>query len=716
MNSWADIYRKWGISIFPLKEGEKNPAVPNWKRYQESHASNVEVEDWIRRGITNYGAVCGRVSGNLVVIDVDKEELFWKLNLGELASATFTVKTAKGYHFYLRCAGVQMQRKSLKWNGEEEIRFQGEGHYVVVCGSTHPNGRIYEHFLTSPLEMKEAQSGLFEEIERRWREYHGLDKIESKKEIAKLKTKRNESVEKYKEKIDITSVISTYVEKKAEYFSYWQGHCPFHDDEHPSFTVYRDTKSWYCFGCEKHGDVISFVKEIERTDFIRAIRKIEELTGVSYFEIEEKEGKKERIVNPAAVEEMILEMHQFITLTDTEDILVYDEGVWKFKGEIVIKEETERIMKEIGRKEKISNYFVNEVIGHVTRETYKDRTLLNRETRKIPFLNGVFDITTGHLLQHSPLFYFTYLIPVSYDPSATCPNIENFLREVIHEDDIEVFYEFVGYCLIPETRLHKAIMLLGEGRNGKTTLLNVVEAFLGKDNVANQSLRALSEQRFSISHLFGKLANIHDDLPSTALRETGAFKMLTSGSRLSIEKKFKDFFEFENTAKLFFAANTLPYTFDETDAFFRRWLIFNFPNKFEGENCDPDILGSLTTPLELSGLLNRALYHLNNLLKRKRYADGKTTEEIRREYMEKSNPVAFFCEECIEEDPDEFETKDKIYSAFAAFCRKRKLPMIDKAVFGRRFPRYVVTKSSHRMVLGKQTYCWDGIILKEKSG
>ena len=710
---WLDKYRRWGISFFPLKERDKRPAIASWAEYQRRHPTDAEINEWKSEGVTNYGAVCGEISGDLVVVDVDKEELFSKLNLGEIASSTFTVKTAKGYHIYLRC---KVKSKSLKWKDKEEIRIQSDRKYVVMAGSIHPVGCIYEHFLSSPLEIKSVRDpeGLFEEIERRWKKYHGIDKIEEVKEVVKWKSGRSRGIEAFKEKIDIGKVISTYVAKEHEFGSYWQGKCPFHNDRYPSFTVYEDTKNWYCFGCEQYGDVISFIQRIEKCDFISAIKKIEEVTGVEYFWRKGKEEEiEEKKLRPSDIEEIIMDNNRFITLKDTEEILYYKEGCWCFKGEVYIKELAERIMKDLGRKENISAHFVNEVIGHVQRETYKDRQILNREQRKINLLNGVFDLKSSKLLPLSPEYYFTYRLPVNYEENEDGSEIMRFLRDVLHEDDIEAVLEFIAYCLVPEQRFHKAMMFVGDGANGKSTLIELVRQFLGEENTTSHSLQTLLTNRFAVSDLYGKLVNLYADLPSEALKETGMFKILTGGDMLQAEKKFKPTFQFSNTAKLIFSANVLPYTFDDSGAFFRRWFLINFPNTFEGEKRDPYILKRLITEKGLSGFLNLLIPRLIRVLEYG-FSKSKSTEELRDEYIMKSSPVQYFVKECIEEDPAAFETKDEVYSVFCQFCHTMKLPTQDKSVFGRRLPRYVLVKSIKKTILGRRVNCWEGIILKKE--
>jgi len=703
---WINLYRSWNISFFPLKERDKKPAI-KWEEYTKRHPTEDEIEYWKNNGTRNYGAVCGSISGNLVVIDVDKEELFTKLNLGELASATFTVKTGKGYHLYVR-TDKPMKRKSLMWDNHEELRFQGEGSYVVMCGSVHPTGREYEHFATSPLEIRRVKFGLFEEIEKRWKSYHGLDEIEEKGRIVAAKSKRSKPIEEFKERVGM-DIIKNYVEPKRVYGDYWQGLCPFHNDHEPSFTVYERTNSWYCFGCNRSGDIISFIEEKEGLDFTGAVRKIEELTGVSFL----KRDEEKKRISHSALAELIMEGNRFITLRDTEEVLWWDGRKWKFGGEVRIKELLQYTLQDL-EKERISVHLVNEVIAYIQRSTYVERSLLNREKRKIPLLNGVYDLETNHLLPLAPEYYFTYCLPVEYNESAKCEKIEKFLNEVLHQDDIAPMLEFIGYCMIPEQKMQKAVMFLGEGSNGKSTMIELIRTFLGRENTAAIPLQELTENRFASASLYGKLANLSADLPSSAIKKSGFFKMLTGGDTITAEKKFKDHFEFLPTAKLIFSANELPMTLDTTTAFFRRWILVNFPNTFEGEKRDPNILEKLTTSQELSGFFNIVLEHLKRLLTRGEFSNSKTAEEIMNDYIKKSNPVQAFVLDMVEEDPDGYVTKDEIYNAFASYCRRNKLPIVSKERFGSLLQKYVLVKTIRKRIGTKRVRCWGGIWLKEE--
>lgn len=161
---------------------------------------------------------------------------------------------------------------------------------------------------------------------------------------------------------------------------------------------------------------------------------------------------------------------------------------------------------------------------------------------------------------------------------------------------------------------HKAIMMIGSGANGKSTVLRLLKSFLGETDCSAVSLQDLCKNRFAAAQLYHKLANICADLPSDGIENSGKFKTLTGDDFVNAEFKFQKAFCFENYAKLAFSANQIPKTQDDTIAYFRRWIIAAFNQVFLGKNCDPTIIKKLTTEKELSGLLNLTLEGLNRIL------------------------------------------------------------------------------------------------------
>ena len=79
---------------------------------------------------------------------------------------------------------------------------------------------------------------------------------------------------------DMESVASSYVTLKRR-GRILTGLCPFHNEKTPSFTVYPETQSYYCFGCGNGGDVITFIKNIENLDYTEAVRLLADRVGLA---------------------------------------------------------------------------------------------------------------------------------------------------------------------------------------------------------------------------------------------------------------------------------------------------------------------------------------------------------------------------------------------------------------------------------------------------
>ena len=78
---------------------------------------------------------------------------------------------------------------------------------------------------------------------------------------------------------DITEVISNYISLKRRGRN-MVGLCPFHGEKTPSFNIYTETDSFYCFGCGASGDVISFIMKIENLDYLDAVRYLAQRAGI----------------------------------------------------------------------------------------------------------------------------------------------------------------------------------------------------------------------------------------------------------------------------------------------------------------------------------------------------------------------------------------------------------------------------------------------------
>jgi len=408
---------------------------------------------------------------------------------------------------------------------------------------------------------------------------------------------------------------------------------------------------------------------------------------------------------PMLLAEDIMDDHRFVTMMDNEEIYVYVDGCYQPLGEVLIKKECRNRLRDEYRRNRAT-----EVIDYIKASTYTPRR--EEPPHLIPLENGVLDVSEKpfRLKPHSPDYMFFNKIPVKYDPAADCPLIKQFHREIsAGEEDVRILEEVMGFCLYRVYFIAKALMLVGEGSNGKSTWLSLVKRFLGPRNVSGRSLFDLEEHRFAKADLHGKLANIYADLPDRALYRTGMFKMLTGRDLIAAEKKFRDTFHYVNYAKLLFSANKVPEAYDDTAAFFRRWIIIVFPNTFTGDRADPHILDRLTTPEELSGLLNLALAGLKRLLENGEFSHSKTTEEIKDDYIRKSSPIAAFIMDCLDADPDAFIVKKELYNVFTEYCRRLKLPTVTQDTFFKNMPQHAAVADYRPKVEGRRYYTFKGI-------
>ena len=400
----------------------------------------------------------------------------------------------------------------------------------------------------------------------------------------------------------------------------------------------------------------------------------------------------------------------FVTLSDTREVQWYDSGIYVPTGAVKIEAMVEEVMDGF----KITRTAVNEVIGHVQRRTYVERDEFDKDKRIINLENGLYDSRTGELKPHTPDYLSTVRVPVTYDPDATCPVIDQFMIDVLDADDIETAWGWFGYALEPAYWIQSILMLLGEGSNGKSKFLGLLGAFVGEKNCSHESIHQLSNNRFRVANLYGKLANIYADVSEKALKETGILKTLSGEDKVSVEKKGVGSFDFLNFARMIFSANRLPRADDDTEAWYRRWTFLNFTRKFGGDpdavkKADKHILDKLTTDAELSGLLNHALTALRGLHKRGGFSKNLSTDEARRIYQRLSDPVSVFIEDCCVLNPEYKVAKTVLFNAYVGFCESNRQVSIGQSAFTRRIRDLGKFTDCQVGSKGKQGRGWKGL-------
>ena len=436
----------------------------------------------------------------------------------------------------------------------------------------------------------------------------------------------------------------------------------------------------------------------------------EETKEVKLKRVREEKTKKEEsnLIKISDILDYLFDEYRFITTMDTEDVYYYDGGVYK-PAEPLIKKEVESILGESATR-----YIVEEVIGHIKRSTYIDRSEINKEKNYLPLKNGLLNLQTFELEPFTPEKIFTYKIDVEYNKEADCPMFKKFVSEVVRPEDVPILQEYAGYLLYPDMPAHKSLWLYGIGRNGKSTFVNIMKGILGSSNVVSVPLEQLDgSHRFVEAQFYGKLANIVPEPSTKKAMETVLFKKLTGGDWISAEVKFKQKrIGFYNFAKFIIFGNKYPEVRDTTFAFWERLIIIEFPYTFTRDKAKKNLAEEILNK-EKSGILNWMIEGLKRLKENNFvFSESKSTERMKIEFKRLSNSVQSFIDEMIVKDVDSLITKSELYEAYKNYCENLGIEVVGKGQFTKEISKLPYAKETVQKIYGKISRCWRGIRVK----
>lgn len=354
----------------------------------------------------------------------------------------------------------------------------------------------------------------------------------------------------------------------------------------------------------------------------------------------------------------------------------WDGTRYKEKDREILKAELVRYLQisELVEPDKLNSYLIDWIILHLTGLTFVDQ---EQDTSHIAFQNGhlaLSDIEAGHLELKKPdpsILGFTAL-PYEYDPNASCPSWTKFIAETLPDLDSQQFIqEWFGYNIMPAwTANNKSLLMEGKGANGKSVVCTVLRQLLGPENVSHVNLEAFTAERtFPLAVMFGKLANIVEDMNEIQKVNEGILKQLTGGNPITVEQKNKDPFTLIPTAKLTFATNVMPRFTDRTDAIWRRLIILPFTKQILDESKqDKRLVTTRYWKKELPGICNWALEGLLRLIKRGHFIEPKVAQIAKAKYKLDMNPARQFLED-YERMPGKKISKQELFNAYKEYCK-----------------------------------------------
>jgi|GEM_PF-3468627 len=317
-----------------------------------------------------------------------------------------------------------------------------------------------------------------------------------------------------------------------------------------------------------------------------------------------------------------------------------------------------------------------------------------------------------------PRYLNTNVLPYSFDPDATCPGWQAMLDTVLPRESDgdhrqEVLQEFLGYTLLNGLNPFEAMLIMvGGGRNGKSTVMRVWQAMLGDHNVSHVDFGLLGKDAM-LHSMVGKLANFTGELTHMSKPNEATLKQIISGEKLTIDRKYLTPITVAIYAKLVVACNMLPTISDTSDGVWRRLLIMPFNVKIPAAEVNPHLAEELKA--ELPGIFMWAVEGLRRLMRARYFTECEVCDNQKAEHRRDSNTVAEFLDQACHHNPPHAVTTKGLYRTYRKFTEDNGRLPISNTYFGREMKRLGYGKARVGAVVSpSRPWAYTGVFLNSE--
>lgn len=375
---------------------------------------------------------------------------------------------------------------------------------------------------------------------------------------------------------------------------------------------------------------------------------------------------------------------------------IYQDGIYKLGYEEIEAQMIEHISDLTNQKRKEVMSYLNLLIRENTRVS---------DAEYIAFKNGVYNIDTDEFTDFSPDIIITNKINYNYKPEAYSEIADKVLNKLAcnREEVRMLLEEVIGYTFYRRNELRKSFILIGDRHNGKSTYLDMITQLLGQENTTAIDLAELGD-RFKTALLFGKLANIGDDIGDNFIPNPAIFKKVVSGDRVMGEYKGQTPFDFSPYAKQLFSANSIPRIKDKSGAVIDRLIIVPFEASFtkQDPDYDPYIKYKLRADEVMEYLIVLGIEGLKRVLDNQSFTISDTVKKSLAEYEENNNPVLLFFKEIDEDDVYDRPTK-YVYQRYCEFCLSNNFQQLSHIEFSKQIKKQFNAEIKVGQINGKST-------------
>ena len=432
---------------------------------------------------------------------------------------------------------------------------------------------------------------------------------------------------------------------------------------------------------------------VQHTDILKSI--LDQITVNDYLNSIPAEVKITDSIRQLAIVYQILEItkqNDFKICQNNQAIYIFNGCYWKTHD----RENFEKFLTDCCIKAGISNWiadgfqFKEHLYKQFLSTAYLSKPQINLNKVLINLQNGTFEIDKG--ITSSKSFdhkdFLTYQLNFSFDKNATAPKWQQFLDHVLPDISCQqILAEYIGYVfirhgakLLKEERL---LILYGTGSNGKGVIFEIMQHLFGSDNISYHTLQELTDQNGYYRAMIGdKLLNYGSDI--NIKLDHGIFKKLSSGEPINARLPHGAPMEFKQYAKLMFNCNVLPKDTEQTNGYFRRFLIIPFERTITEKEKDTNLAEKIAKK-EMPGIFNWVLAGLDRLLKNNQFTYCEPAENALKSYkLDSDNVLQFLSDNDYNYKSNHFTPLADLYQSYKNHCTDSGCNPLNKRNFGNR--------------------------------
>lgn len=300
--------------------------------------------------------------------------------------------------------------------------------------------------------------------------------------------------------------------------------------------------------------------------------------------------------------------------------------------------------------------------------------------------NGLLNVTTRELEDHTPDFFTLVSVPFEYDKNAPKPvRWLKFLNDLWpgDQESIGTLQEWFGYVISGSTDLQKILMMVGPPRSGKGTIARTLAALTGARNVASPTLSSF-ETNFGLQPLLGKSLAIVSDArlkPGADKKVIERLLSISGEDSITVDRKYREPYTGPIPVRFLIISNEIPKFGDSSGAIANRFIILQLTRSWL-EKEDTKLTARLME--ELPGIMLWALEGLDRIVWNRMIKEPRSSSWARNIIKETSSPIkAFIGDRCIR-DPKGRAEVQWVYERWQSWCYANGIEYVtDKLTFGR---------------------------------